>query len=80
MYFKVSRDPVYTEIYLYPLEILFMDTRPVQRLKFLSQLAGAESVYPGATHTRLSHSMGTMHIAGMYATHLFPEAPGKEGF
>ncbi|WP_290666888.1 HD domain-containing protein [Kosmotoga sp.] len=77
MYFKVSRDPIYTEIYLYPLEILFMDTRPVQRLKFLSQLAGAESVYPGATHTRLSHSMGTMHIAGMYATHLFPGDPGK---
>ncbi|OAA29762.1 metal-dependent phosphohydrolase [Kosmotoga arenicorallina S304] len=78
MYFKVSRDPIYTEIYLYPLEILFMDTKPVQRLRFLSQLAGAETVYPGASHTRLSHSMGTMHIAGMYARHLFPDNLEKE--
>ncbi|AKI96881.1 HD domain-containing protein [Kosmotoga pacifica] len=78
MYYKVSRDPIYTEIYLYPLEVLIVDTKPVQRLRFLSQLAGAESVYPGATHTRLSHSMGTMHIAGLYASHLFPNDLKRE--
>ncbi len=27
--------------------------------------------YPGATHTRFSHSLGTMHVSGMYAAHLF---------
>ena len=61
---KVSRDPIHSEVFLYPLEIITVDTPPVQRLRFLSQLAGATIVYPGATHTRFAHSLGTMHIAG----------------
>ncbi|HCZ05991.1 MAG TPA: metal-dependent phosphohydrolase, partial [Thermotogae bacterium] len=48
------------------------DTKPVQRLRFLSQLAGAEFVYPGATHTRFVHSLGTMHICGLYSERIFP--------
>lgn len=71
MYYKVARDPVHSEIFMYPLEILVSDTRPVQRLRYLSQLVGAELVYPGATHTRFSHSLGVMHISGLYASHLF---------
>ncbi len=70
MYYKVSRDPIHSEIYLYPLEILAVDTRPVQRLRSLSQLVGAELVYPGASHTRFAHSLGVMHIAGLYANRL----------
>lgn len=73
MFKKVSRDPVHSEIYLYPLEILVADTKVVQRLRFLSQLAGATMVYPGATHTRFAHSLGTMHIAGIYARNLFDD-------
>lgn len=72
LYHKVSRDPVHGEIWLYPLEMIVVDTKPVQRLRFLSQLAGAEFVYPGATHTRFLHSLGTMHICGLYAERLFP--------
>ncbi len=71
MYYKVSRDPVFTEVFLYPLEIIFIDTKSIQRLRFLSQLVGAVNVYPSASHTRLAHSMGTMHVAGMYSQHLF---------
>ena len=71
MYYKVSRDPVFTEVFLYPLEIIFIDTKAIQRLRFLSQLVGAVNVYPSASHTRLAHSMGTMHVAGMYSKHLF---------
>ena len=67
---RVSRDPVHGEITLSPLEILCTDTRAVQRLREISQLGGAERVYPGATHTRFLHSLGVMHIAGMYADHL----------
>lgn len=73
MYYKVSRDPIHSEIFLYPLEILAADTRPVQRLRQLSQLVGAELVYPGASHTRFAHSLGVMHIAGLYAERLFAE-------
>ncbi|KLO23224.1 metal-dependent phosphohydrolase [Marinitoga sp. 1197] len=71
LYFKVSRDPIYSEIFIYPLEIVIADTPLVQRLRYLSQLAGAEYVYPSATHTRFSHSLGVMHIAGLYAKKLF---------
>ncbi len=73
MYYKVSRDPVHSEIYLFPLEILAIDTRPVQRLRSLSQLVGAELVYPGASHTRFAHSLGVMHIAGIYANRLYKD-------
>jgi len=67
---RVSRDPVYGEITLSPLEILCIDTRPMQRLREISQLGGAQSVYPGATHTRFLHSLGVMHLSGMYAEQL----------
>ncbi len=73
MYHKVSRDPLYSEIFLYPLEILVVDSPVVQRLRMLSQLAGAQMSYPSATHTRFSHSLGVMHVAGLYAAHLFGE-------
>lgn len=76
MYYKVSRDPIHSEIFLYPLEILAIDTRPVQRLRYLSQLVGAELVYPGATHNRFAHSLGVMHICGLYGSRLF-EDPSK---
>lgn len=75
--FKVVRDPIHMEIPIYPLEVLFMDTSVVQRLRKLSQLVGAEWVYPGATHTRFSHSIGTMHVAGMYAKRLFENDSAK---
>lgn len=73
LYYKVSRDPIHSEIFLYPLEILAIDTRPVQRLRYLSQLVGAELVYPGATHNRFAHSLGVMHICGLYGSRLFED-------
>jgi len=71
MYYKVSKDPIYSEIFLYPLEIVTCDTKIVQRLRNLSQLVGAGWVYPGANHTRFEHSLGVMHVAGLYASRLF---------
>ncbi len=77
MKYKVSRDPIYSEIFISPLEKVIIDTKPMQRLRLLSQLVGAEMVYPGASHTRFAHSLGTMHIAGLYASHLFPKDKAK---
>ena len=68
--FKVARDPLLGEIRLSPLEMLIADIPSIQRLRSVSQLSGAEKVYPGATHTRFLHSLGVMHIAGLYAEHL----------
>jgi len=76
VYYKVSRDPIYSEILLYPLEILVIDTKAMQRLRYLSQLVGSEYVYPGATHTRFAHSLGVMHLSGVYAEHLY-DTPDK---
>ncbi|MGC8821016.1 MAG: HD domain-containing protein [Fervidobacterium sp.] len=76
MYYKVSRDPIYSEIMLYPLELLVIDTKAMQRLRYLSQLVGAEYVYPGATHTRFAHSLGVMHLSGVYAEQLY-DTPDK---
>lgn len=41
-----------------------IDSRPVQRLRYIRQLATSYLVYPGATHTRFEHSLGTMELAG----------------
>src|SRR5258708_578239 len=40
-----------------------LQTRPVQRLRRIRQLGFSEFVYPGATHSRLSHVLGAMQMA-----------------
>ena len=36
------------------------------------QLQSARWVYPSAEHSRFVHSLGTMHVAGRFARHLYP--------
>lgn len=40
-----------------------IQTRPFQRLRRIRQLGFSELVFPGATHTRFSHSIGVFHTA-----------------
>ncbi|MDN5358736.1 MAG: uncharacterized protein PWP76_579 [Candidatus Diapherotrites archaeon] len=59
---KYVRDPVHGEIFV-PEELLpVLDSPPVQRLRRVHQLALAHLVYPAATHSRFSHSLGVLHI------------------
>ena len=61
---KYIRDPVHGYIGMTEVEKRIVDTWPVQRLRGIRQLSVASVVYPGADHTRFSHALGTMHVAG----------------
>jgi hypothetical protein len=49
-----------------------IDSTWVQRLRYIFQLQSARWVYPSAEHSRFVHSLGTMHVAGRFARHLYP--------
>ncbi len=56
-----------------------IDSLPVQRLRRIFQLQSARWVFPSAEHTRFQHSLGTMHIAGVFGQHLYPSLFGVFG-
>lgn len=60
---KVVTDPVHGDIYLNRLEVAIVDSPSFQRLRKVKQLGTTHLVYPGATHTRFSHSLGTLKVA-----------------
>jgi uncharacterized protein len=64
------KDPIYGYIRLTETEKRILDTGPVQRLRRIRQLSGAEYVYPAATHTRFEHVLGTMYLAGVMTENL----------
>ena len=49
-----------------------IDNPWVQRLRRIHQLQSAFWVFPSAEHSRFQHSLGTMHVAGRFALHLYP--------
>jgi HD superfamily phosphohydrolase len=62
--FEVVRDPLWNNIRLEPEALAVIDTPAFQRLRYVRQLGHAFLVYPGATHTRFEHALGTYHLAG----------------
>lgn len=65
------REPIYNYIYYNEeLEKKIIDTEYVQRLRRIYQLPSARFVYPGASHSRFLHSLGTMHLAGEFTEKL----------
>lgn len=57
------RDPIHIFIHLDTDERRVLDSRYFQRLRHIHQLALSYLVYPGATHKRFEHSLGTMELA-----------------
>lgn len=57
------RDPIHVFIRLSTKERLVLDSRPMQRLRDIHQLALTYQVYPGATHRRFEHSLGVMELS-----------------
>lgn len=60
---KVIADPIHGDIYLNRLEVAIVDSTPMQRLRRVRQLGTTQFVYPAATHTRFSHSLGALRAA-----------------
>ncbi len=58
------RDPIHGFIRADPLEASLIASRPMQRLRYVHQLGLASLVFPGAEHSRFSHVLGAMELAG----------------
>lgn len=63
-YIHEIRDPIHVFIRVDSGERRVLNSRPVQRLRHIQQLALTSLVYPAATHRRFEHSLGVMELAG----------------
>lgn len=59
-------------------EIPVLDSPEVQRLRRVRQLGLTSLVYPTATHSRFSHSIGVMHLGGQFAEALGLPKPERK--
>jgi hypothetical protein len=73
---KIITDPIYQEM-SFGSDPEFIrtfkqvtDTKAFQRLRRITQLGLASYVFPGATHTRFSHSLGVAYLARTVLLHL----------
>ncbi|MFW9795835.1 MAG: HD domain-containing protein [Candidatus Thorarchaeota archaeon] len=60
---KAVQDPVHGAILFEPWELDIISTWEMLRLRYVRQLGPAHLVYPGATHTRFEHCIGTNFLA-----------------
>src|SRR3989339_1165972 len=61
--FKIINDPVHGFINIPSGTVQEIIEHPYfQRLRDIKQLGFTNLVYPGATHSRLSHALGAMHL------------------
>jgi len=73
---KIIRDPVHDVVAFQidqPLDALLfrlLNAAEFQRLRRILQLGMAHLAYPGATHSRYSHSLGVMQTARQILSHL----------
>lgn len=58
------RDPIHIFVHFDSDERRVLDSLPLQRLRYIHQLALSYLIYPGATHRRFEHCLGVMELAG----------------
>jgi len=63
VHFEILRDPVWNNIRVDDLTLDLVDTEVFQRLRYVRQLGWTYLVYPGATHSRFEHALGTHHLS-----------------
>ncbi|KAJ1941667.1 hypothetical protein GGF37_003445 [Kickxella alabastrina] len=61
---KYINDPIHGYINLSETALQFIDTPQFQRLRYLKQLGTSYHVFPGASHNRFEHCIGTSYLAG----------------
>lgn len=66
-------DPVFATITFNDDEVKIIDSPLLQRLKGVAQMGLTRTTYPGADHTRFSHSLGMSHIAGRVFREIRPD-------
>ena len=71
------RDPLWSHIYVSDAMRRLIDTPEFSQLARIKQLGPTYLVYPGATHTRFSHSLGVFHVAHRLVRRLLmhPDCP-----
>jgi uncharacterized protein len=69
-YTEAIRDPVWKHIYVSRELLRVVEHAQFQKLDRIRQLGPSALVYPGATHTRRSHSLGVFHLARRMITTL----------
>ena len=70
------RDPIHGFIRADPLEQALIGSRPLQRLRYIRQLGFTYLVFPGAEHSRFSHTLGAMELAGRVYDHVAQRSNG----
>jgi len=70
---KKIYDEAHGYIDLNEIETAVVDSDVFQRLRRIRQTSLAYLVYPGATHTRFSHSLGTLYMADKIGRKMFNE-------
>jgi len=74
---RVIRDERHKDI-LVPAHIArIIDTRELQRLRYIHQLSTCYYVFPAANHSRFIHSLGAYHLAGQLCDQLQEIHPGR---
>jgi HD superfamily phosphohydrolase len=61
--FTIIRDPLWNNVRVDEVAMRLIDTAAFQRLRYVRQLGWVYLVYPGATHSRFEHAVGTFHLA-----------------
>ena len=72
------RDPMHGPILIAPEELRIIDSPYFQRLRGIKQTGFADMAFPGATHTRYSHSLGAYHLAGRAFDRVFEDFDWKD--
>ncbi|KAF0536927.1 HD phosphohydrolase domain-containing protein [Gigaspora margarita] len=77
---KIINDPIHGYMEFDDLVIKFIDTPQFQRLKEIKQLGSAYFVYPGASHNRFEHSLGTAYLAQKFTKILQQKGAGNSHY